>query len=51
MGKGSKQAVIKNKKCIYLQARMHAAETPGSWVMSEIIRQFVQQPERYKKIL
>lgn len=51
MNRGVKCLPNYKKKCIYLQARIHAAETPGSLVMSEIIRQFTEQPERYEKIL
>jgi murein tripeptide amidase MpaA len=51
MNRGVKCLPNHKKKCIYLQARIHAAETPGSLVMSEIIRQFTEQPERYEKIL
>jgi len=38
MNKEFKTMPQNKKKYIYLQARLHAAETPGSWVMSEIIR-------------
>lgn len=38
MNRGPKVIPIHKKKCMYFQARMHAAETPGSWVMSEIIK-------------
>jgi hypothetical protein len=36
MNKEVKQ--LPKKKYIYLQARLHAAETPGSWVMAEILK-------------
>lgn len=41
----------KRKACIYLQARQHAAETHGSFVMQSILHEIVQNYSKYDKIL
>lgn len=32
----------KKKKCIYIQARLHAAETHGSFVMKSILQELTE---------
>jgi len=36
---------------MYIQARLHAAETHGSWVMKNIIEQLIQHSDRHDHIL
>ena len=40
-----------SKKCIYITARLHAAETHGSWIMKHIISELTQNYEKYDTIL
>ena len=41
----------KKKKVIYIQARLHAAETHGSLIMRNIIRELTQNQDRYDQVL
>jgi len=40
----------KKKSCIYIQARLHAAETHGSFIMSHIIKELTTNYEKYDSI-
>ena len=46
-----KKVPLNKRKCLFLQARTHAAETPGNFVMRELIKQITQDPEKYETIL
>ena len=35
---------------MYIQARLHAAETHGSFIMRKILQEFTQNHEKYDKI-
>lgn len=39
------------KKCMYVTARLHAAETHGSWIMKYLIEELTQKAETYDSIL
>jgi murein tripeptide amidase MpaA len=41
----------KKKHVIYIQARLHAAETHGSLIMSKIIKEFSENYKKYDLIL
>jgi predicted deacylase len=41
----------KKKHVIYIQARLHAAETHGSHIMSSIIKEISTNYEKYDSIL
>ena len=36
---------------MYISARMHSAETYGSWIMKFILRELVTKPWNYEKLL
>lgn len=41
----------RRKSCMYIQARLHAAETHGSFIMSHILKELSQNYEKYDQIL
>lgn len=41
----------KKKKIIYIQARLHAAETHGSLIMQNIMLEFATNYDKYDKLL
>lgn len=42
---------LNKRKCLFLQARAHAAETVGSFVMRELIRLLTQDSAKFEQIL
>lgn len=36
---------------MYITARLHAAETHGSWIMKYLIEELTQNPEKYENVL
>ena len=49
--KGQNCIPYHKKKCMYISARMHAAETHGSFIMKYIIQELVTKAENYDSIL
>jgi len=42
---------LSKKKCVYITARMHAAETHGSFIMQHLIYELTRFPEKYDNLL
>ena len=50
-GQASNNRPYHKKKCIYITARLHAAETHGSLIMKYIMSELVTRSENYDSIL
>jgi len=49
--KGPNCVPYHRKKCMYITARMHSAETAGSVIMKYILQELVTKAEKYDSIL